>query len=129
MNAVLTPNDLTQFIGSTTFYRHPLNRKLLHTEGVQFFLEKAKAFWFLDAVALGVAGKRGWVPSVVPNYTDFAIVQMKVKDRSAQVAIKLDSGMPRLGGFNTSTDCPEGDWTFYLADSPEGVVLMLPSEY
>jgi hypothetical protein len=41
---------LGQFIGSETFYRHPLFRKFVYTEGVQYLAEKAGAYWLLEYI-------------------------------------------------------------------------------
>ncbi len=48
----LSAADLAQFTGSETYYRHPLNRKCVYTEGVQFLAAKAGAYWLLDEILL-----------------------------------------------------------------------------
>ena len=35
----LTHANLRQFTGSTTWYRHPLNKKALYTDGAQYVAE------------------------------------------------------------------------------------------
>ena len=46
----LAKSDLDQFTGTLQYYRHPLCRTLLFTEGVHFLAEKAGAFWLIDVV-------------------------------------------------------------------------------
>jgi hypothetical protein len=48
----LIQSGLHGFHGSEEFYRHPLNRKVTWTEGVQFLAEEAGAYWLLDEIAL-----------------------------------------------------------------------------
>jgi hypothetical protein len=48
----LTNADLDMFTGSETFYRHPLNRKVVFTEGAHHVAEAGGAFWLLDEIAL-----------------------------------------------------------------------------
>lgn len=43
--------DLQQFTGSESFFRHPLNRKVIYTEGVQYLAKNAGAYWLIDAIA------------------------------------------------------------------------------
>ena len=41
--------DLRQFTGTETWFRHPLARKVLYTEGVQYVAEQGGAYWLLDS--------------------------------------------------------------------------------
>lgn len=43
--------QLRQFIGTSTYYQHALNRTVVYTEGVQFLAEAAGAYWLVDAIA------------------------------------------------------------------------------
>ncbi len=47
----LNPEDLSQFTGSTEFYRHAFNRAVIYTEGVQYLADNAGAHWLVDAIA------------------------------------------------------------------------------
>lgn len=43
--------ELDQFIGGAAqWYRHPLNRKALYTDGVKYLAEKAGAYWLVDDI-------------------------------------------------------------------------------
>lgn len=122
--------ELDQFTGTDEWHRHPLNRKFVWTDGVQHFAEKAGAFWFLDLVALGVKGKPGIVPVVQREPGGFVVVFLHVKNDHALVDAFDD--VPGRCLYSESigwTDCPEGEWKFYLIDDVEYVTLLLPSEY
>lgn len=132
----LTQSDLNQFIGTETWHRHPFNRRLLHTDGVQYFADKAEAHWFIDLIALGANGRRGPVPSAVPNKDTFAVVLLTSKNGSGSVEVRSDYDEhdktvgEKLYKTNIEfTDCPAGVWKFFLQDDGEHTVLMLPSEY
>lgn len=128
---------LKQFYGSATFTRHHLNRRLLHTEGADYFANKAGAFWFIDLVALGACGNTGIVPHVVPRESEFATVFLKSTGTAAVIEAYKDSNSD--GSYPEKycifrqpiefTDCPAGDWKFFLIDDGDNSVLMLPSEY
>ena len=48
----LDPLVLAQFTGSQNFYRYGLVREVLYTEGVEYVVDNAGAYWLLDAIAL-----------------------------------------------------------------------------
>jgi len=48
----LTQAELDQFTGSEHWYRHPINRKVLFTDGAKYLAEKAGAYWLLDEIAI-----------------------------------------------------------------------------
>ena len=110
--------DLSQFIGSERYYAtNPFVRKLVHTDGCQYFFNEAGAWWFADIISLDIFPLHSEEP--------FLAITMSVKDGSA-VVIATDGNEKEL--FNKQidfTDCPEGEYNFYLTDN----VLMLTSEY
>lgn len=122
--------QLSQFTGTDNWYRHPLNRKMVWTDGAEHFAEKAQARWFIDAVAIGANGHPGIVPAVQRDPGGFAVVLLHVKNDHA--LIEAFDDVPGRCLYSESigwTDCPEGEWKFYCVDDGEHVVLMLPSEY
>ena len=132
----MTTIDLSQFHGTQQWFRHPLNRRLLHTEGVQYFADQAHAHWFIDAIALGVHGKAGPVPKAIPRKDSFGVVILKSKGGKGSIEVRSDYAEhdktcgERLWYARLDyTDCPEGIWKFYLVDDGEHTVLMVPSEY
>lgn len=50
--AKLTLEDLSQFTGTGTWFRHGINRDVLYTEGAQYVAEQGGAYWLLDAIAI-----------------------------------------------------------------------------
>ena len=132
----ITPQDLDQFHGTERWHRHPLNRRLLWTDGVEFFADKANAYWFIDAIALGVYGKRGPVPDAIPRKDSFGVVLLKSKKGRGSIEVRDDydendntCGKRLWSAKLEFTDCSEGTWKFYLVDDGEHTVLMTPSEY
>ncbi len=127
---------LAQFTTTETWHRHSLNRRLLWTDGAQYFADQAEAWWFIDAVALGVYGKPGPIPLAVPEQDHFGIVLLDVGDGKATIQVRSDydenddtAGHLLWHTPIHSTDCPEGIWKFYLAAEGEHVVLLTPNEY
>ncbi len=51
----LNQADLRQFTGSEHWYRHPLARKVVYTDGAQYVAEHGGAYWLLDAIAFSQA--------------------------------------------------------------------------
>lgn len=137
MNSEQLQAYLDGFTGSETWHRHPLNRKLLWTDGVDAFAQEAQAYWFIDLVAVGAYGNQGIVPSVIPDQDGFGVVILSSLDGKGAVEVYRDSEddgsySPALRIFNQPlrfADAPEGAWKFYVVWDGEHVVLMLPSEY
>lgn len=75
--AKLTEAELRQFTGSEHWYRHPLNRNVLYTDGGKHVADEGGAYWLLDAIALAqltiqaVAGEefQSWRLRVRPDQT------------------------------------------------------------
>jgi hypothetical protein len=109
--------ELAQFTGTETWYRHPLNRYLLYTEGVQFFAEKAGCYWLLDIVATELFRLQVAEP--------FLHVKLIVDDGEADIVVDDGDGSAVFRRHIQFTDAPPGDWRFYLTDN----VVLLPSEY
>lgn len=52
MTKTLNKADLSQFTGTEQWHRHPINRKVLYTDGVKFVADQAGAYWLLDEIAI-----------------------------------------------------------------------------
>lgn len=127
---------LNLFTGTETYRRHPLNPRVLHTDGVEHFAYAAGAYWFIDAIALGIYGRPGPVPQAIPNKDSFGVVLLRSAGGKGSIEVRSDydedddSCGDRLWYEHLEfTDCPEGTWRFYLIDDGEHAVLLLPSEY
>ena len=111
--------DLRQFTGSETWYRHPLARKVLYTEGAQYVAEHGGAYWLLDALAFAQAipevsaeSFQFWTLTVRPNHTATLICD----DGNGQVVHTQELEF---------TDFPLDEIKFYFTNN----VILLPSEY
>lgn len=115
-------NALAQCTGTGTWWRHPLNRNMLHTDGVLCFADNAGggAHWFLDIVATEIFPKM--------RDHDFLAITLAVDDNHAACITAYDENADVPLVFERRvewTDCPAGKWRFFLTDN----VLLLPSEY
>lgn len=118
---------LAPFTGTENYHRHWL-RRLIYTDGVEHFTEHAGggAYWFLDIVAT----------EVMPLLKKAEFIAITISSASGQANIfATDGNDERLWQrWIEHTDCPAGEWKFYLVlGSLDGVnpapILMLPSEY
>lgn len=128
--------ELAQFTGAEMYNRHAFNLRLVWTNGVEHFANTAKAYWFLDVIAVGCNGRPGPVPRIVPGKDRMGIVLLKVRAGSAHLEIRNDydeedetCGSVLYQESIGPTDCPEGVWKFYLVADDQHVVMMLPGEY
>lgn len=51
----LSKAELSQFTGSENWYRHPLARKVLYTDGAKYIADAAGAYWLIDEIAFAQA--------------------------------------------------------------------------
>jgi hypothetical protein len=112
--SILTPNDLNEFTGTEQYYRY---YNILLTDGVKYFADKAGAYWFLDIVFTEIA----------PHQKKEPFITIELNVGSGKALIKAHDGDYRYF-FERKiefTDCPIGQWKFYLCD----MVMMVPSEY
>lgn len=109
--------------GTENYWTHNLfGRKMLITDGVKLFADKAEAYWFLDEILLN---KTSFM-NKAPNEYFFSII-LKSKNSRAQILFTDGNGNKVLEKRIKFTDCPEGDWKFFY--DIESNVMLLPSEY
>ena len=117
MNTLL--HELNHFTGSEVFYRHPLNRKIIYTQGVQYLAEKAEAYWLLDYI---VSNQHNPKIKIEP----FQVWQIKVNEHNKAAIWVEDGNKNRIKSFKLEfTDFPLPEFTLWLTDS----TLLLPNEY
>ena len=133
----LTPEALEALIasyfgGSLQRYRHPLNRKLICTDGVLAVLQATKAEWLWDLVAnqLAPAYAEAWLAGTAGIGT----VTVSVLNGVTTVSLTLDDDQPHLRQEQAQDNFPEGTWQFFLGTDDageEGYIssLILPCEY
>ena len=116
----LDPVMLDQFTGSQNFYRHGLVREVLYTEGVEYVVDNAGAYWLLDEIALA---QRHVIPV---KREDFQVWDLTVNaDQTAMLTCGDGNGHEVYAKRIEFTDFPEPGIRFYYADW----VIHLPSEY
>ena len=114
--------DLAHFTGTEDYYRS-INRNVTYTDGVKYFADKAGAHWLIDIIATELAAHA--------YREEFLHIKMDVKGSKAEIAADDGNGKVLWKRSIDWTDCPEGEWRFYMAPGgPEGtIVVMLTSEY
>jgi hypothetical protein len=114
--------DLAHFTGTENYYR-AINRAVTYTDGAKYFADKAGAHWLIDIISTELPGHA--------NREGFLHIKMTVADSKAAIAADDGNGKIVWTRDIDWTDCPEGEWRFYMAPGgPEGTtVIMLPQEY
>jgi hypothetical protein len=113
------PTQLTQFIGTTGYYR--ISRRHLLTDGTNYLAEKGECFWMMDAVAshLSEIGTEDW----------FVQVRVTVNCNRATL-IYEDGNRKELARQEIPyTDFPMHAISLFACWDGEHWVIMLPSEY
>lgn len=113
-----TTLDTSQFTGTSTWWRHPLNHNVTYTDGAKYVAETAKAYWLLDKIALqdSMFGKR------VPT---FQVWDLAVKDNRGVITV-TDGDENLVATYVTPyTDFPEPGVKLFFIDG----VILVPSEY
>lgn len=117
----LTQADLAQFVGTSTYYQHPLG--VQYTDGVQYLAEQGGAYWLIDAIASWQADPRISQDAMLQQIQFW---QLTVKDDlSALLVCERDKGDVVVSQDIPFTDFPLQEIMLYLQQG----VVMLPSEY
>lgn len=116
----LTRAELAQFTGTENWYRHPLVRDILYTDGAKFLAERAGAYWLLDEIAIALYT----VPAVAAEA--FQLWKLAVNaDRSAMLTCEDGDGNAVFRQIIPFTDFPLDAIELYCTDN----TILLPSEY
>lgn len=113
-------NELEQFRGTETWFRHSLFRKFLYTEGVQFLAEEAGCYWLLDMI-FGFQYEIEAVRAEVFQTWDMTINE----DKTATLSCGDGNDHTVFTHILDYTDFPLPKIRLFLTDS----VLLLPNEY
>ena len=105
--------DTSQFTGTSTWWRHPLNLNVTYTDGAKYVAEKAGAYWLLDLMALN------------PYKSNFQCWKLSVKDNVGIINIEDGDENPIADKTIEYTDFPSPGITLWLIDN----VILVPSEY
>ena len=118
-DTAFTAEELAQFTGTANWYRHPLARTVLYTDGVKFIAERAGAYWLIDEIALSQLGE----PALKGE--EFQLWTLLVDAHAAVLRCDDGNGGRLLEKRIEYTDFPEPGIRFYYTDG----VIMLPGEY
>jgi hypothetical protein len=47
-NVIFAPIKLAGFMGTEQWYRHPIVKNTLYTDGIKYVAQKAGAYWLID---------------------------------------------------------------------------------
>lgn len=117
----MTPNEikaaLNQFCGTDNWYRHPLFRRFLYTDGVKFLADSCGAYWFIDNI---------FSYQLLNNVKteEFQVWTMRVAGSEAVVTCEDGNDNQVFTANIEFTDFPLEEITLWL----ENDVLMLPGE-
>jgi hypothetical protein len=124
--------ELRQFTGDLERYRHPLNRRLLYTPGVQFLAEAAGAYWLIDSVASWLGTRRYQAAALAdPRIHDLHFWKLVVREsRAATLTARVDSDVePFITQEIEFTDFCLESIDLWCACDGEHWTLYLPSEH
>lgn len=115
--------------GANSFYRHPLARRLVYSDGVNDMAELAGAYWLLDIIGTEMVDPylKDWNNGIA----GMGIIKLSVHDSKMVITLEVDDDTPptyrRVIDY---TDFPEGEWQLWMNPDGEGsAVLILASEY
>lgn len=136
MTATMNPSklleELASFTGGDCFYRHPLNRSVIYTEGVQYLALKAEAFWLVDAVA-SYFGSPEMREATAKDHRLESLQFWRLEvgeDRSALLTARSDDGVePFITQRIEFTDFPLDSVDVWAGFNGHGWTLYLPSEH
>lgn len=116
----LNQSELAQFTGSERWYRHPIIRKVIFTDGAKFVADHAGAYWLLDEIAIiqpydaRVAAEEFQVWTLIVN-----------ADQSATLTCDDGNGRVIFAKEIPYTDFPPEGIKLYYANG----TILLPREY
>ena len=128
----LTQADLMQFTGDLERYRHPLNKRVIYTPGVQFMAERAGAYWLIDVI-VSYFGTREMMNAIRKDrrLADLQFWRLDVNaDSTAIVTARADTDVkPFIMQEIAFTDFPLEFVEIWAAFDGRHWTLYLPSEH
>ncbi|HET6844831.1 MAG TPA: hypothetical protein VFK06_24590 [Candidatus Angelobacter sp.] len=113
-------NNLEQFTGSETVYRHGLMKNVLYTEGVHYVAEKGSAYWLIDEIATSQHLKQ-----VAGEEFQHWTLTVNLANRTAVLVCDDGNGNVVFSKEIEFTDFPLDHINFYFTNQ----TICLPSEY
>lgn len=127
----LTHADLRAFCGGLARYRSPLNRTVIYTPGIQFLIEKAHAYWLLDAI-ISYFGSEQMQRAMIKDYRvkSMQFWRLDVTDEAGVLTARADDGVtPFVRQEIVFTDFPLEYVDIWAGYDGEYWTLYLPSEH
>jgi len=122
---MLAERDLSQFTGTEHWYRHPLVKHFVYTDGIKFLAEQAQAYWLIDAIA-------SYQPALRKNsrLQEFQLWELKLNGKGGcTLTCQEDSDKPNVVEQKIgSTDFPF-DIKLYVEGDGEHLTCLLSSEH
>lgn len=107
---------MSQCYGTEHYYRTMIPH-FLYTDGVKTFCDNANAYWFLTDV---IAYSTEFIMK-----DSFFSVNLVIKDSVGKIII-TDGNRKKYKQVNDiMTDCPDGEWKFYIEKDLDGDAIML----
>ena len=108
--------------GANCFYNHWANRRFQYSDGVKDLAEQG-LYWLLDI------GATEWGQKL--QVGDLGVVTFKVPESgTATLEMSTSDDAPPVWSRDIHiTDCPAGEWIFYVVDEGERIAMILPTEY
>lgn len=101
-------NIMNYATGTEGYTRYGIFNKILLTDGVVMFAEKAGCFWFLDEVTLML---KKMFEKALNEY--LFTITLKVKNQKARIIVTDGDYNKLIEKRIAFTDCPSGEWKFY----------------
>ena len=119
MSKTLSPLDLRQFTGSEHWYRHPMVRQVLFTDGAKFVADQAGAYWLLDEIAFAQRSE------IAVTAEEFQVWKLAVTGSKATLTCEDGNDNTVFTKEIALTDFPEPGVTLWFTNN----TILLPSEY
>ena len=117
----LTKEDLRQFTGSETWWRHALVRDILFTDGTKHVADAGGAYWLIEEIALAQRYEKAVAAE------EFQLWKLKVDlaKHTATLTCKDGNGKAVFSKVIEFTDFPLDEISFYVCNK----TILFPSEY
>jgi hypothetical protein len=125
-------SELRQFTGGLNRWRHPVNRRVIYTEGIKHLVDRGGAHWLIDAIASWIGSKEFCRAAASdPRIESISFWNLLVShDRSAVLTARADSDeKPFITQGIAFTDFALSGVDIWCGRDAEYWVLFLPSEY
>jgi len=109
--------------GVNRWVRNPMYRGFLMSDGVHDLADTG-CHWLMDILGTELPGVYRRHPE-----DNFMVVKVKVADSKARIEGSFTDDTLEYTRKVDFTDLPDGEWTFYVDRSPEGLICILPTEY